>query len=268
MLSGRHAFVTGGSRGIGFGIVRELAAEGAKVSFCGRDADIGKQVQEELRSRNYQVTFIVGDLMTERGVDDVVASASRAARVDILVNNVGGAHDPGAGARPFEQIPVQDWRGTFQKCLFGATQLAALLLGPMRAAGWGRIINISSTVGLEPESSPADYASAKAAMNSMTVSLAHSLARTGVTVNTVAPGPILTDSMQSYMNWVASQRGWETDLDNLEARFLAEVMPLKTSRIGRPEDIGAAVAFLVSQRADYITGAHLRVDGGVSHAAI
>lgn len=268
MLHGRRALVTGGSRGIGLGIVRALAAEGVKVSFCGRDRDVGVQAEAELRAEHHDATFIAGDLMTDAGVDDVVAAASRMGSIDILVNNVGGANDPDAGSRPFEQIPSQDWVGTFQKCLLGAARLTAQLLEPMRAGGWGRIINISSTSGLEPGFIPADYAAAKAALNTMTVSLAQSIAKTGVTANVVSPGPILTDAMRSYIDFIASQRGWEGDFKEKEVRFLAEVMPLKTARIGRPEDVGAAVAFIASPCADYITGAHLRIDGGLSQAAI
>ena len=200
-------------------------------------------------------------------MSELAAAATRSARVEILVNNVGGANDPDAGTRPFENIPQKDWQGTFQKCVFAAAQLAALVLGPMRDAGWGRIINISSTAGQEPEKTPPDYAAAKAAMNSMTVGMAQSLARTGVTVNTVSPGPVLTDAMKSFMNWAAEQRGWDMTAEGFEAKFLTEYMPLKTSRMGRPEDIGAAVAFLASARADFITGANLRVDGGVSHTS-
>lgn len=267
LLGGRRALVTGGSRGIGLGIVSELAAEGADVIFCGRDTGIGKQVQAALRAKNYQVTFLAADVMSESGLNELAADASGTGRIDILVNNVGGANDPDAGTRPFENIPPRDWQGTFQKCVFGAAQLAALLLGPMRDAGWGRIINISSTAGQEPEKTPPDYAAAKAAMNSMTVGLAQSLARTGVTVNTISPGPVLTDAMKSFMSWGAAQRGWDPEAEGFEAKFLAEFMPLKTTRMGRPEDIGAAVAFLASARADFITGANLRVDGGVSHTS-
>ncbi|OYW47396.1 MAG: hypothetical protein B7Z36_03340 [Novosphingobium sp. 12-63-9] len=111
MLSDRHALVTGGSRGIGLGIVRELAAEGAAVVFCGRDAQSGHDVERELRARGQNVTFMVGDLMSEQGVADVAKAASQVGRIDILVNNVGGANDPDAGARPFEDIPPGDWVG-------------------------------------------------------------------------------------------------------------------------------------------------------------
>ncbi|MDB5686940.1 MAG: short-chain dehydrogenase, partial [Rhizorhabdus sp.] len=134
--------------------------------------------------------------------------------------------------------------------------------------GWGRIINISSTAGLEPGVSPADYSSAKAALNTLTMSLSTSLAGTGVTANIVAPGPILTGSLQPVIDAVAEGRGWTETGDDREQRFLAEIMPLKAKRIGRPADIGAAVTFIASPAADYITGAHLRVDGGQAAAAI
>lgn len=154
------------------------------------------------------------------------------------------------------------------KCVFNAVRLTDAFLPAMRARRWGRVINISSIAGIEPGFSPADYSAAKGALNTLTVALSTSLARSGVTANVVAPGPILTDALQSYIDSVAAARGWRERGEALEQRFMAEVMPLKVNRIGRPEDIGAAVAFLAGPGADYITKANLRVDGGQSGAAI
>jgi 3-oxoacyl-[acyl-carrier protein] reductase len=260
-LSGRKALVTGGTRGIGRGIVFALAHAGAEVIFCGRDAATGESMEAEFASKGLAVQFLAADVENEAGID---ALAAEAGPIDILVNNVGGAYDAAAGLRPFDAIPPGDWPKTYMKCVFNAVRLIDAVLPHMRERGWGRIINISSVAGLEPGYSPADYASAKAALNSLTLALSTSLARTGVTANIVSPGPILTDALQPVIDSTAESRGWPETAEAREQRFLAEVMPLKVNRIGRPEDIGAAVAFFATQAADYITGANLRVDGGQS----
>ena len=260
-LAGRKALVTGGSRGIGRGIVLALAHAGAAVIFCGRDSVTGESMQAELASKGLAVQFLAADVESEAGIDALAAAAGP---IDILVNNVGGAHDAAAGLRPFDAIPPGDWAKTYMKCVFNAVRLIDAVLPHMRKRGWGRIINISSVAGLEPGYSPADYASAKAALNSLTLALSSSLARTGITANIVSPGPILTDALQPVIDSTAESRGWKETGEAREQRFLAEIMPLKVSRIGRPEDIGASVAFFATPAADYITGANLRVDGGQS----
>jgi NAD(P)-dependent dehydrogenase (short-subunit alcohol dehydrogenase family) len=264
-LAGKRALVTGGSRGIGRGIVECLLREGASVIFCGRDAKVGNALARSLDASGRAV-FLAADVESDAEIDALAASSLALGPVDILVNNVGGAHDADAGMRPFTAIPLADWPLTFSKCVFGAVRLITALAPQMQQRGWGRIINISSTAGLEPGHSPADYSAAKAALNTLTLSLSTSLARTGVTANIVSPGPIMTEALQAYIDFIAGQREWPEQGEARELRFLKEVMPLKVNRIGRPQDIGEAVAFLAGPRADYITGAHLRVDGGVSAA--
>ena len=105
-------------------------------------------------------------------------------------------------------------------------------------------------------------------MNTMTMSLSRALAKSGVTVNAVSPGPVLTEGFQGWIDGLSEERGWGTDPVVKEARFLQEILSLTVSRLGRPEDIGAAVAFVASRQADFINGSNFRVDGGLSHAAI
>ncbi len=267
-LQGRRALVTGGSRGIGRGIVVALASEGAEVLFCARDARLGATLSDEMRAAGCKVHFIEADLETAAGGDVVIESCLAGGPIDILVNNVGGVRSTERYAE-FETIAIEDWEDTIQRSLLAAVRLMRGLLPAMREAGWGRVVNISSTSGLEPMAiAPPDYAAAKAAINTITMSYAHNLTGTGVTVNVVSPGPILTDMLENYMRSLARERGWGSEWPEIERRFITEITPLKTTRIGRPADVGAAVAFLASPLADYITGAHLRVDGGFSNAAI
>jgi len=267
-LDGRTAVVTGGSRGIGRGIVEFLARDGAEVIFCGRSADVGSQVEQELKARGYNVRFIEADMESSDGVAAFAEHVLSQHEVDILVNNVGGAHDPEAGERPFIDIPISDWPLTFMKCTFNAIDLCNRFVPGMQKRGSGRVINISSTAGLEPGTVAADYSAAKAALNTATKGLANSLAFTGVTVNVVAPGPTLTDSLAAFIDFMAQQGGWPETGVAREQRFAREVLPVKTTRLGRPEDIGAMVALLAGPHGDFITGAIMRVDGGFTEAAV
>ena len=133
-LAGRTALVTGGSRGIGRAIVATLAGAGAEVIFCGRSAATGEAMQAELVAKGLAVRFLAADVESEEGID---ALAEAAGPVDILVNNVGGAHDAAAGLRPFDAIPPGDWAKTYMKCVFSAVRTSSItpcLSGDNRAA--------------------------------------------------------------------------------------------------------------------------------------
>lgn len=268
-LTGCRAVVTGGSRGIGRAIVASLAREGAHVIFCGRSLAPGEALAAELAEQGLSVQFIPADTETDAGIDAFAASVLAGGAVDILVNNVGGSANPEGAGRGFIATPSVEWTDTYYKCVVGAVRLINLLAPSMKEKGWGRIINISSAGGLEPAADvPPEYAAAKAAMNTMTMSLSRALAHSGITVNAISPGPVLTEGFQGWMDGLAEERGWGTDPAIKEARFLQEILSLTVNRLGRPEDIGAAVAFVASRQADFVNGSNFRVDGGLSHAAI
>jgi NAD(P)-dependent dehydrogenase (short-subunit alcohol dehydrogenase family) len=268
-LAGCTAVVTGGSRGIGRAIVASLASEGAQVIFCGRSPVVGSAAESELVSLGLSVQFVAADTETDAGVDAFARTVLASGPVDILINNVGGSANPEGAGRGFLATPSGEWTDTYYKCVVGAVRLVNLLAPAMKEKGWGRIINISSAGGLEPAADvPPEYAAAKAAMNTMTMSLSRALAHSGITVNAISPGPVLTEGFQAWMDGLAEERGWGADPAVREARFLREILSLTVNRLGRPEDIGAAVAFVASRQADFINGSNLRVDGGLSHAAI
>lgn len=138
----------------------------------------------------------------------------------------------------------------------------------MQARGFGRIVNITSASATQPEATVGEYSAPKAAMVNMTASLARALARTGITVNSVMPGTILTPAVEAWLSHVASQHGWGSDWDEIERRFTSELIPLCTSKLGRPEDIGRMVALLASPLSGYMTGSNYRVDGGQVRAIV
>jgi 3-oxoacyl-[acyl-carrier protein] reductase len=268
-LSGRRALITGGSLGIGRATASLLAQEGASVFICGRSPDTGETVVAELRDKGLQAAFIQADTNIEEDRVRLAETLLANGGVDILVNNVGGTENPGGGARGWFGIPISEWDATYNMNVTGAVRLCQLLVPAMQARKWGRIINISSAAGLEPGNEvPADYSASKAAMNTMTISLARALAKSGVTANAISPGPILTLGFQGWIDVVKSERGWPETGVELERRFAHEMFDLGSDRLGRPEDIAFMAAFLASPRADYVTGGNFRVDGGFSRAAL
>ncbi|PKP98664.1 MAG: short-chain dehydrogenase [Alphaproteobacteria bacterium HGW-Alphaproteobacteria-13] len=267
-LTGKTAIVTGGTGGVGAGIVEALAEEGVTVFAVGRDPQRGTRYSSDLQRKGLPVDFVEGDVTDPTSLDAVARQlADRAARVDIVVNNVGGLANMSGGTRGWTGIPDSEWLDTFAKTVISAVAVSRLFIPAMRENGWGRVINIGSIAANEPPAStPGDYGAAKAALKNATYSLAHALAGTGITANLVSPGPILTDELIKHIGNIAANRGWTGDFSLWERRYLEEIRPNAVGRIGRPADIGKAVAFLASEHASYVTGADIRIDGGSSRA--
>lgn len=263
-IAGKRALVTGSSAGIGEAIARRLAAEGAAVAINGRDRPRAEAVQKSILSAGGHAVLAVGDVENDAGVEAVAGLAlAGLGQVDILINNVGGPMDEETGRLAWFDVETKYWMGTYYKCVVAGVRFAQILAPPMRDRGWGRIINFSSVVGSQPTPYVVDYAAAKAAVKNVSVSLAKSLAMSGVTVNTITPGGIMTDAQRRWLLKVGAENGWGEDLDVIEKRRITESPdgPL-TQRLGRPEQIADLVAVICGPAGDFVNGANLRVDGG------
>jgi 3-oxoacyl-[acyl-carrier protein] reductase len=239
-LTGRVALVTGGTRGIGRAIAQQLRAAGAKVAITGRDGDRAKTAAAELGSG--MAGF--GCEMTDGAqVEAAVAGAEAAlGPIDILVNNAGLARD-----QIVLRMSEADWDTVLDANLKGAfLAIRAVLKGMMKRKA-GRIVNVSSIVGLIGNKGQANYAASKAGLIGLTKSVAKEYASRNILVNCVAPGFIETDMMDALP---------------VEART-SLLQQIALARLGRPEDVAGAVLFLVSDLAGYVTGQVVVVDGGM-----
>jgi 3-oxoacyl-[acyl-carrier protein] reductase len=238
------AVVTGAGRGIGHAIAVRLACEGARVASVSRtEANAQKTAEEINASRAGAAKAYSVDVADHAAVQTISAQILEDfGRVDILVNNAGVTRD-GLSMR----MPVEDWDTVLNTNLKGAFNFAQALMRPMIKQRSGRIINISSVIGLIGNAGQANYAASKAGLIGLTKSLARELASRGITVNAIAPGLIETD-----MTGVLS--------DEIRQSILQKI-PL--GKLGQPDDIAAAVAYLASAEARYITGQVLAVDGGM-----
>lgn len=257
-LKGKRALVTGSSNGIGAGIAALLAAEGATVIVHGRDEARTKQVAKDIVAAGGTASPLVGDITTEEGAGAIAGQALKGlGTVDILVNVVGGT---GEGLLTWDNTTPADWAQQFELNTLSAVRMVQHLLPGMKEQRWGRIIQIASIAGVRPlpDLTPA-YAATKAAMITMSLSLAMTVAGSGVTVNAISPGFIATDALKSFVLNTPENAGksWE---DVEEATALG--FRISTGRFGKPEDIAAMAAFLASPLAEWVTGSHFRIDGG------
>jgi 3-oxoacyl-[acyl-carrier protein] reductase len=258
-LKGRRALVTGSSSGIGEGVARLLAQEGCAVVVHGRNRERAQKVAADIKAAG----VAVGDLSTDEGAAAVHAEARTAlgGNIEILINNAGGSSTGNTTKTPIE-ISVGDWVSNYHTNTLAAVRLCRLAVPDMVAAKWGRVINVSSAVAVQPNNMGADYSGAKAALNNFTVSLAGSLQGVGVTVNTVSPGIIIVDGLIRF----ARKKYGDSNMtiEEITKRMVADkVFDLPPAgRLGTPEDLAVVICTLASPMSGFVTGANYRVDGG------
>jgi len=258
-LEGKRALVTGSSSGIGFGIAKALAAEGCAVVVHGRNVERTEANAAAIGETGATVATAIGDLSSDEGAAAVATAAESAlGGIDILVNNAGGGTE--VSNPSWFTTPLPAWIETYQMNVMAASRLIHRFAPAMREQGWGRIIQIGSMAGTIPTSAQPDYAAAKAAMLAMSLGLSKALKGSGVTVNTVTPGMIWTAGLEDFLRDFAAKRGWD-DIQTA-ADYILKGTGQTVVRIGQPEDVAHAVAYLASPLADFVNGVNMHVDGG------
>jgi 3-oxoacyl-[acyl-carrier protein] reductase len=240
-LTGKCALVTGASGGIGAAIARALHGAGASVGLSGTRVEPLEALAGELGERAHVLTCNLGDKDAVEALPKQAIAAMGS--LDILVNNAGITRD-----QLFMRMSDDDWQDVLNVNLTSAMRLCRASVRPMMKARWGRIVNIGSVVGTTGNPGQVNYATAKAGLVGMTKSIAHEVASRGITANMVAPGFIATP-MTDKLN------------DDQKAAINGQI---PTGRMGTPEEIAAAVLYLASPEAGYVTGATLHVNGGMA----
>ena len=245
-FAGKNVLISGGGSGIGHAICLRLAAEGANVILIDKDLKGGQSVEQELKLQNTKVLFVQADITSEADVEKVHKEATLFfGTIDVLVNNAGAAF-----AENYAMTTLENWNQDIALNLTGHYMLTRLFLPDMEAQGKGAITNISSVNGAQSFGNPA-YSAAKAGVISFTQTLAIEYGPKGIRANVVLPGTIETPV-------------WQTRKDSRPEVFELVKGWYPVGRVGRPEDIAAAVAFLSADEASFINGASLNVDGGLT----
>ena len=257
-LKEKVVLVTGASRGIGKAIAEAFAAEGSNVVLNARNQQELEQVAQEVQRSGGNVLALAADVMKADEIQHLAQQAiARFGTIHVLVNNVGGAD----AFASFEELSDEDWIHVFHLNVLSTVRLTRAILPSMQQQKWGRIINISSESGTQPDPFMPHYNVAKAAINNLTKSLSKAYAQDGILVNTVSPAFIKTPLIEQLFATQAKERGITPQ--EAEQAFLRQNRPhIELGRPGTPEEVAAAVVFLASEAASFIDGSNLRVDGG------
>jgi NAD(P)-dependent dehydrogenase (short-subunit alcohol dehydrogenase family) len=258
-LKGKRALVTGSTAGIGFATARALATEGVHVTINGRtEARVAAAVERLQRlAPEGTVTGIATDLAHGEGCRALI---ERLPELDVLVNNMG-IFEP----KPFEQIPDEDWMRFFETNVLSGIRLSRHYVAGMRARNWGRIVFVSSESALQIPAEMIHYGMTKTAQLAVSRGLAETLSGTGVTVNTVIPGPTASEGVGQFMAQMGAARG--LDAVAMVREFFAIARPSSViKRFATPQEVASMIAYVCSALASATTGAALRVDGGVVRA--
>ena len=258
-LQGRRALVSGSTAGIGWAAAHALAREGARVFLNGRTPARVHAAVDALRAElpGASIDGVAADLGTASGCDELIRQLPE---LDVLVNNVG-IFEP----KPFEQIPDADWLRFFETNVLSGVRLSRHYVGGMRSRNWGRIVFVSSESALQIPMEMIHYGMTKTAQLAIARGLAETLVSTGVTVNSVLPGPTASEGVGGFVAKLAADRG--VDVGTVEKEFFASARPSSViQRFATPNEVAAMIAYVCSAQASATTGAALRVDGGVVRA--
>lgn len=251
-LDGRIALVTGSHRGTGWVIAERLAEEGAIV-LAHRPEPWGEQALPKGAAGG---TW--GELRSDAGAEQVCRQAlAHAGRVDVLINNFGAADE-----HAWFAANATDWVDAYQTNVLSAQRMITGLAPTMQRNGWGRIIQLGTVGSTQPNARRPAYYAAKSALVSLTVSLAQTLGGHGITVNVVSPGYIRTPEIEAAFRAKAQREGWGDDWSDIERRIVARRFPNPIGRIARREEVADLVCFVASERAAFVNGQNLRIDGG------
>ncbi|WP_445372085.1 SDR family NAD(P)-dependent oxidoreductase [Methylomonas sp. HW2-6] len=258
-LTNKLALVTGSTAGIGYAIAAVLAGEGARVIVNGRSkTSVDAAVTAISSTVGGTILGFVGDLSTAEAAE---ALTKQYPNIEILVNNLG-IFEP----KPFEEISDADWMRFFDVNVMSGIRLSRLCLPAMKSANWGRIIFISSESGVQIPAEMIHYGVTKTAQLAVSRGLAEAVAGTGITVNSILPGPTKSRGVGDFVDALAKAEG--KSFDEFEKEFFEKVRPTSLiKRFASPEEVAALVVYIASPLASATTGAALRVDGGVVKSA-